>query len=81
VKPYPPVNLDRFAGNSGSRFRSKELCHGRLLVVRETVVLVPCCPIDQEASRIDLGRHIRNHPLDRLERGDGLTELDALLGI
>ena len=53
----------------------------RLLAVRETVVLVPCRAIDQEAGRVDLGGHVRDHPLDGLERGNGLTELNPLLGV
>src|SRR5438477_1076765 len=34
----------------------------------------------QQAGSVDLGRHVREHPLDRPEIGDPLTERLALLG-
>src|SRR5439155_12320403 len=35
----------------------------------------------QQAGGVNLGRHVREHPLDRLEIGDRLAERLALLGV
>src|SRR5438477_367721 len=44
-------------------------------------VLQSCRAPGQQAGSVDLGRHVREHPLDRLKIGDLLSERLALLGI
>src|SRR4029453_19008772 len=74
-------DLDRLAGGPARRLRGEELGLGALLGVREPLLLAPRGPVDEQARRIDLGRHVRELPLDGLELGDRLAKLLPLEGV
>src|SRR5664279_2718161 len=75
------VDLDCPVSNARGGLGGEQLRHGCCGAVRQTMVLVPGCPVDQQASGVDLSGHVGDHPLNRLQRGNGLTELNAFLGV
>src|SRR5207253_1870951 len=71
-------DLDRLGGLPARRLRGEELRLRALLAVRQALLAAPGGPVDEQACRVDLCRHVRELPLDRLEVGDPPAELTAL---
>src|SRR5919109_3312527 len=76
--PVAAEDLDRLAGLPPRRLRGEELRLRALLAVRPALLLQPRRPIDEQPRRVDLGRHVRELPLDGLEVADPLAELPPL---
>src|SRR6266403_1323890 len=75
------VDLHAVGSGAGGGFAGEELGHGGFARVRSSRVGEPSRSEDQQARRVQLGRHVRHHPAQRLELRDGLAERLALLGV
>src|SRR5439155_19024101 len=73
--PVPAVDLQRPVRDSVRELAGEELRHRRLPRERPALVLQPRRTVDERTTRLDLGCHVREPELDRLERGDRLPEL------
>ena len=74
-------DLDRLRGLAPRHLGREQLRLRALLGVRRAGRLQPRRPIDEQARGVDLGRHVGELPLDRLEVRDALTERVALLRV
>src|SRR5215211_5475375 len=70
--------LDRLGRLSAGDRGGEQLRHRTGLGVRPPLLAQPGCPVDEHARRLDLGRHVGQLPLNRLEVADALPELSAL---
>src|SRR6185369_3784036 len=75
------MDLDRLQGRPRGRLRGEELGHGSLPGKPRSTILQPGGPVYEEPGRVELGRHVGQHPLDRLEIGYGVTEGLPFTGI
>src|ERR1035438_5907270 len=80
-KAVTAVNLHSFVRAPDSHFTGEELRHGRYLRGLHARVFHRRCAHGQEHGRVDLGGHVGQLPLDRLEIADRLAKLLALLRI
>src|SRR5919109_5325225 len=71
-------DLDRLARVAAGHLRREELRLRALLGVREALLLAPGGAIREQTRGVDLRRHVRELPLDRLELCDALPELTPL---
>ena len=71
-------HLDRLAGLPAGDRRREQLGLSALDGMRKTLLLEPGGPIREPAGRRDLGRHVGELELDRLEVGDPAAELASL---
>src|SRR3990172_8166474 len=76
-----PVDLDRLRGHPHRRLAREQLPHRGLLLERQALILPPRRAVHEQPRRLDLHRHVRELPLDRLEVRDRLPELVPLLRI
>src|SRR5512141_864824 len=72
-------DLDRLRGLTARHLGREQLRLGALLRVRRAGCLEPRRAIDKQACGVDLGRHVGELPLDRLEVRDPLPEGVSLL--
>src|SRR3712207_9068483 len=82
--PYTTLfrsDLDRLRGLPARHLRCEQLRLRPGLRVRLPLLLQPRCAVDEEPRRVDLGRHVRELPLDRLEVGDPAAERPPLLRV
>src|SRR5260370_27233162 len=79
--PGAAVDLQRLAGDALGHFAGEQLDHRGFLVAALLLVDLIADVIHQLARRLDLGRHLRELEPDRLELGDRLAELHALLRV
>src|SRR5207249_6471545 len=77
----PAVDLDRLVGDPVRGLAREQLGHRGLLDEREPGILEHRSVVDEQPRRLDLGRHVGEHELHRLEVRDRLIELLALLGV
>src|SRR2546426_9417867 len=68
-------DLDRLGRLAARLLGREELRLGALLLVRLTLLLQPRRPVREQPRGVDLGRHVRELELDRLELGDPPSEL------
>jgi hypothetical protein len=75
--------VDLHGGVAGPHRRAGRVVLGdrRLLGGLLPLVLHPGGPPDEQAGRVQLGRHVGQHVLNGLEVGDRLSELDPILGV
>src|SRR2546425_923329 len=73
-KPVPAVNLNRGVDGSMGRLRREELRDTRFVRVPLPTIFQVCGAVGQQPGRVDLRRHVRELPLDRLELRDLLSE-------
>src|SRR5919205_3803594 len=76
--PVAAEDLDRLAGLPAGRLGGEELRLRALLAVRPALLPEPRGAVDEQARGVDLGRHVGELPLDRLEVADPLAELPPL---
>src|SRR5262249_54265408 len=69
------VDLKRPVRDAVGELAGEELRHSRRLREVAPFVLLPGGLVDEQACRLDLGRHVDEHLLHRLEGRDGPTEL------
>ena len=75
------MDLERRVRDAVRELARVELRHRGLARERPALVLQPRRLVDERAPGLDLGRHVRELELDRLERRDRLAELLALLRV
>src|SRR5258708_5155192 len=75
------VNLEGAIARSRCGFARVELRHRCFAAVRLALIAEPRRAVDEELRCVELGLRVREHPLDRLELRDGLSELLAVLRI
>src|ERR1035437_6071194 len=75
------VDLDGEIRDAHGDLRGVELRHRRFLRRRAALVLQPAGAVCQEPRRLDLGGHVAEEILDRLELRDRLAELPPLLRV
>ena len=80
-EPVAPVDLQRCVRGPVREQSRVELRHRRLARERASLVLQPRRLVDERAARLDLGRHVGERELHRLELRDRLAELLALLRV
>ncbi len=73
------MDLQDAVGDAVRELGGVDLDHRRLARDAEAPVELRGRVVDHEPRRVDLDRTVREHPLDRLIRGDRLTELLAAL--
>src|SRR3970282_2114554 len=76
--PVAAENLDRFGGLPAGPSPREELRLRALRSVRTPLLLEPGRAVREQARCVDLGRHVRELPLDGLEVGDPATDRLAL---
>src|SRR5262249_28823808 len=76
--PVAAEDLDGLRGLAPRHLRRVQLRLGALLRVGPALLLQPGGAVDEQARGVDLGRHVGELPLDRLEVRDALPELLAL---
>ena len=77
----PPWIWSRLARHALGHLGREELGHRRLLLDRFAGVAVVRDLVHERARGLDLRRHVGELEADRLELGDRLPELHALLGV
>src|SRR4249919_91519 len=75
------VDLESRVRDPVRELAGEELRHRGLTRERPALVLEPRGLVDERAAGLDLRRHVRELEADRLERGDRLAELLALLRV
>src|SRR5262249_1608228 len=77
-----PANaLNRLVGCPVGGLGRKKFGHGGLFGESPSLFGLPSRAISQESRRIDLRRHVRQHPLNRFKFGYGAAKLAALLRV
>src|SRR5690606_33057688 len=79
--PVATVDLERLVRDPVAHLGGVELGHRGLGGVAHALVLERRRAEDEQARRIDVGGHVRQHESDGLVLGDGLAEALALLGV
>src|SRR5499426_2911521 len=74
-------DLNRLVGCPVGGLRRKQFGHGGLFGESPFLLGLPSRAISQESRRIDLRRHVRQHPLNRLKFGYGTAKLATLLRV
>ena len=75
------MDLQRLVAGTARQFSGVQLRDRGLLGKRPSAVLQPRGLVYQSAGGLDLGRHVGQLELHRLEAADGAAELLALLGV
>src|SRR5258706_6095744 len=78
---HAAVDLHRGIGDAAEHLRGEELGHRGALRDALAAVRARRGVVDHETRGVDLGRRVREHPLDRLIRGDRPAELHACLRV
>src|SRR4051794_11600630 len=76
-EPVAAVDLERPVRRTMGELAREELCHRRRLAEAAALVLLPGRLPDEIARRLDLGGHVDEHRLHRLELCDRPAELLA----
>src|SRR5215471_15194906 len=74
-------DLNRLVGYPVGGLGRKQFGHGGLFGESLSLLGLPSRAIRQESRRIDLRRHVRQHPLNRFKFGYGAAKLAALLRV
>ncbi|EAU62243.1 conserved hypothetical protein [Stigmatella aurantiaca DW4/3-1] len=75
---HAAVHLEGLVGHAAGHLAGVQLRHGALHGVAHALVLEQCRLVHQQARRVDLRGHVRQHELDGLVLPDGLAERLAL---